>query len=340
MNKNCIVESKKFGAIDGQDVYLFRLANTKGTSVEVISYGATIKSINVLDEQGTIVNIVLGYDSLEEYVSDTNYLGATIGRCANRISNASFVMDGETYLLDKNDGLNCNHGGYSGFHQKIFDHRIEDEKLILGAKSPDGEGGFPGNVVLTVTYQLTERDELVIDYHVSSDKKTPVNITNHAYFNLSGEKTIEGHLVKIEADRIVESDDDFLPTGAIVDVEKNEAFDFREFRKIGDQLKLKSEKIRGYNSYFIAREKGSTLKKLATLKSVANNRGVELFSTMPGVMMYTGDYLSGPHEPFSGVSLEAHYYPDTPNWAHFPVGVYAEGADWNETIVYRFSGSV
>lgn len=336
MKKRFSVDSEKFGLIDGQDVYLFKLTNIYGTCVEIISYGAIIKSINVSDATGLRKNIILGYDSIEEYLSDKNYLGATIGRCANRISNASFEIDGETYFLDKNDGLNCNHGGYSGFNTKLFDYIIEDEKLVLIVHSPDGEGGFPGNVNLRVTYQLSETNELLINYHVATDRKTPINITNHAYFNLSGESTILNHLLKIESDLIIETDDDFLPTGSKIAIKKNTAFDFSEFRNIGDNMVLKKEKISGYNTYFISNKYKKGLKRLATLKSNATKIYLEVLSTMPGIMLYTGDYLSGSFTPFSGVSLEAHYYPDFPNWSNFPQAGYAQNDNWHETIVYKF----
>lgn len=336
MKKKCRIDSERFGLIDGQDVYLFKLTNICGTCVEIISYGAIIKSIIVPGATGQGENIILGYDSLEEYLADKNYLGATIGRCANRISNASFKIDGETYFLDKNDGLNCNHGGYSGFNTKLFDYWFEDEKLILVAHSPEGEGGFPGNVKLRVTYQLTDKNELLIDYHVATDRKTPINITNHAYFNLSGESTILNHLLKIESDLILETDGDFLPTGSNIEIKKNTALDFSEFRIIGENMALKKEKKSGYNTYFISNNYEKKLKKLATLKSNATETYLEVLSTMPGIMLYTGDYLSGSYTPFSGVSLEAHYYPDFPNWRNFPQAGYAQNDNWNETIVYKF----
>ncbi len=331
----CKIESEEFGVIDGKLAYLFRLINKRGVFVEIISYGAIIKSMNLPQEDGVCGNIILGYDRLEEYVSDKNCLGATIGRYANRISNASFMMDGASYLLDKNDGLNCNHGGFSGFHKKIFDHKIEDEKLVLSVDSVDGEGGFPGNITLTVTYQLTDQNELFIGYHASTDRKTPVNITNHAYFNLSGDETIWDHQLKIESDRMLESNDNFIPTGTYIDIKNNPGFDFREFKTIRENMSLKKEKIEGYNSYFISKNKEKSLKRLAILKNDNGNRSVEVFSTMPGIMIYTGDYLSGLHPPFSGICLEAHYYPDTPNRPHFPQDVYAEGDIWSETIMYR-----
>ncbi|MEN6324399.1 MAG: aldose epimerase family protein [Proteiniphilum sp.] len=329
------IESEEFGRVGAQIVYLFRLVNDLGTNIEIISYGATIKSINRPDGKGKIQNIVLGYETLEDYLSDNNYIGATIGRYANRISNASFSIDGKTCFLDKNDGNNCNHGGFCGFNKKLFSHKIEKDKLVLFVESADGEGGFPGNMMLTITCQLTDKNELFVDYDVSADKKTPVNITNHSYFNLSGEKTILNHQLKIESDSVLEFDDHFLPTGNVIDVSKNPGFDFRQFKEIAKNMNLKREKIIGYNSYFIAREEKEVLKKLVTLRSEKSGSGVEVFSTMPGIMIYTGDFLSGVHLPFSGIGLEAHYYPDSPNRHHFPQKFCECDRNWKETIMYR-----
>jgi len=322
----CKIETEEFGTIDGQAVYLFRLVNNRGTSVEIISYGATIKSIYITDEKEIIKNILLGYDTLEDYLSDNNYIGATIGRYANRISNASFSIDGKTYFLDKNDGNNCNHGGFCGFNKKLFSHKIEKDKLVLFVESADGEAGFPGNMFMTVSYSLSEENELKIDYTVTADRTTPVNITNHSYFNLSGEKDILKHQLKIESDSYLESDKQFLPTGRILRMEDNPGLDFRSFSEIG----------KNYNSYFIAREKNDKLKKLATLRGVRSGVSLEVYSTMPGIMIYTGDYLSGNHLPFSGISLEAHGFPDSPNRPEFPQSVATPHKAWQETIVYRF----
>ena len=330
------IESEKFGEIDGQVVHLFRLINNRGCYIEIISYGATIKSINVLGENSEMGNIILGYETLEGYLSNTHYLGATIGRFANRISNASFVMDDNHYFLNKNDGNNCNHGGFTGFDKKVFECQINEGKLSMVVKSSHGEAGFPGNITLTIIYQLTDENELFIDYHVLTDRKTPVNITNHAYFNLSGEENILNHQLKVEADTFIEANVDFLPTGKCLKMENNPCFDFRVFKEIGMMMQLKQEKIGGYNSYFIAREKSKELKKLAILKSEKKNRSVEVYSTMPGIMIYTGDFLSGVHTPFSGISLEAQYYPDSPNQPLFPQDYFAFENYWKETILYRF----
>lgn len=330
-----IIESDIKGNREGRPVRHFKLVNREGLCVEIINYGALIKSISLPEKDGVSENIVLGYDRIGDYFSDTHYLGATIGRYANRISDASFRMGAQLYRLDKNDGENCNHGGFSGFHAKLYDCSIEGNKLILRAESTDDEGGFPGNVVLSVSYHLSDENELQMDYHLSTDKRTPVNITNHTYFNLSGEETILRHQLQIASDELLETNENFLPTGRILKIDDNPGFDFREFREIGMMMQMKQEKIRGYNSYFIARDKSRRLKKLVTLKTEKSHRSVTVFSTMPGIMLYTGDYLSGDHVPFSGVSLEAHYFPDTPNQPTFPRGIYAEGNNWEETIVYH-----
>ena len=319
----------------GRAVRLFKLVNRKGLSVEIINYGAVIKSICLPESNGVPENIVLGYERIEDYFSDTHYLGATIGRFANRISNASFRIGSKQYMLDKNDGENCNHGGFSGFNTKLFDCYKEGDKLILRAESFDGEGGFPGNVVLTVSYHLSDENELQMGYHLSTDKRTPVNITNHTYFNLSGEETILRHQLQIESDEFLETDENFLPTGRILKIDDNPAFDFREYREIRKMMQMKQEQIRGYNSYFIARNKNRGLKRLATLKSEKSQRSVTVFSTMPGIMIYSGDFLNGIHAPFSGISLEAHFFPDTPNRPEFSQKIFPRDSIWSETIVYR-----
>ncbi len=204
------------------------------------------------------------------------------------------------------------------------------------AESPDGEAGFPGNIILTVSYSLSEDNELIMDYIVTADQKTPVNITNHAYFNLSGEKDILRHHLKIESDSFLESDEQFLPTGRKLRTEGNSGFDFQLFSEIGKNSLLKNEKIKGYNTYFIAREKTDKLKKLATLRSERTGVSLEVHSTMPGIMIYTGDYLSGGHQPFSGISLEAHGFPDSVNIPTFPQSFVSREKMWRETIMYRF----
>jgi len=329
------IEAEKTFTEGEKDIYLFHMVNGRGVCVEIMNYGATIVSIGI-PVNGIFKKIVLGYEKIEDYFSDNAYLGATIGRFANRISGAVFRMDGKIYQLDKNDDEHCNHGGFGGFHKKIFDFEILDNKLVMYAESPDGEAGFPGNVILTVSYSLSENNELIMDYTVTADRKTPVNITNHAYFNLSGEKDILGHQLKIESDTYLESDAQFLPTGRKLRIEENPGFDFRLFAEIGKNSLLKNEKMKGYNTYFIAREETSKLKKLATLCDERSGVSLEVHSTMPGIMIYTGDYLSGGHQPFSGISLEAHGFPDSPNRPEFPQSVVTPGRLWQETIIYHF----
>lgn len=328
--------SKKTGLFKNKEILLYKLTNKNGVTVEVINYGATLISFSIPDYNEVLRNVLLRYENIEDYFSDSNYLGATIGRFANRISNASFIMDEQSYTLDRNDEKNCNHGGFSGFNQKIFKSKIEDNKVVMLAESYDGEGGFPGNVQLTVSYSLSDKDELCIDYSVSTDKKTPINITNHAYFNLSNENDILNHQLKVESNSYLQTDNDFVPTGVHKYIDRSPGFDFRKFTKFNSNMQLKNEKIKGYNTCYIVDERNNNIKKLATLKSDIFNIGIEVYSTMPGVMIYTGDYLSGTHQPFSGVSLEAQYFPDSPNNLNFPESIAYPHKDWKERIIYRF----
>lgn len=330
------IEIEKKCLYKGTPIYLFRLINRNGLVVELINLGATIKSIYLPCSRAEQYDIVLGHDKVENYFLDDNYLGVTIGRFANRISGATFIMDEQTYQLDKNDGDNCNHGGFSGFNRKIFESYINSDEVSMRAISFDGEGGFPGNMELIVTYHLTDENELCICYSITSDRKTPANFTNHAYFNLSREESILNHQLKIEADQFLQSDDHFLPTGRVLDVNNYPGCDFREFRKISDNMQLKKEKITGYNHYFIGRTNKKEFSRIATLSSKDQGLGLEIYTTMPGIMIYTGDYLSGKYRSFSGISMEAHHYPDFLNKLEFPQNIFIGGdTTQKEYITYR-----
>lgn len=329
------IEIEKKCLYRGIPICLFRLMNRNGLVVELLNLGATLKSIYLPRSRAGQHNIVLGYDRIENYFVDSNYMGATIGRFANRISGATFIMDGQTYLLDKNDGDNCNHGGFSGFNRKIFESHINNDEVIMRAISFDGEGGFPGNMELIVTYRLTDENELCICYSIRTDRKTPANFTNHAYFNLSKGESILNHQLKIEAGQFLQSDDYFLPTGRVLDVDNYPAFDFRDFRKIGENMQCKNEKITGYNHYFIEKNNKKELNKIATLRCKDQGLSLEVHTTMPGIMIYTGDYLSGAYHSFSGISMEAHHYPDSLNKLEFPQNIFIDDVNRKEFITYR-----
>ncbi len=325
--------------LDGKEVFLFRLTNSCGAYIEITNYGATLVSTVIPDCQGKLENRILGYKNLEAYFTDKYYIGATIGRVANRVSNAEFTIDDITYYLDKNDGENSNHGGFSGLNKKIFCYEILDDKVIFSTVSPDGEGGFPGNLEISVSYSFTDDNEVIIDYEASSDKLTPVSLTNHSYFNLSGKRSdATNHFLKVFAEEYLEFDENFLPTGEILALEGSEAFDFRKFQQISNKMPLKNEpNIKGYNTYFIANDNStSNLKCVAELKEETSRILLEIKTTMPGVQFYTGDYLDDEFLPFEGVALEAQYFTDFVNRKNFLGSFIGKGEIWKEQIIYHF----
>ena len=314
----------------------FHIQNTSGAYAEVTNYGASLVSLVVPDKHGTLENIILNYPKPEDYLSDKFYLGSTVGRFANRIANAQFSLDGTVFQLDKNDGNNSNHGGFSGFHSRLFDCREEDNRIVFTYLSKDGEGGFPGNLRLTVAYSFSEDNELRIEYRAICDKSTPFNPTNHAYFNLSAQRgNILNHELKVYADQYLETNDEFLPTGNILPL-AGSAFDFREYTPFSQLMPLKKEVLPGYNAYFISRSEDD-LKHLASIKDSDSGRQLEVYSSMPGIQVYTGDYLFEPFYPFAGVALEAQFYPDAPNQKQFPSCTLLPNKEVNHVILLKYS---
>lgn len=317
-----------------QEVVLFRISNSSGAYIEITNIGASIVSIIMPDKNGILTNIVLHYNDLKDYLTDSYYLGSTIGRFSNRISDARFYLNGKIYNLDKNDGDNSNHGGFSGFNKKIFDYKVDQNNVTFYIESLDGEGGFSGNLKLWITYTFTDENEVKIEYKAISDRETPVNFTNHTYFNLSGDKRrILECLVKVNAEKYLETNDEFLPTGKILDT-KNTAFDFRDYKKIKEMCLLKKDNLEGYNTYFI--KNNSKDKILASLKDSTSGRILDVYSSMPGVLFYTGDFLSGKFISFQGLCFEPQYYPDGMNHPHFETNILKPDEEKTDTIVYKF----
>jgi aldose 1-epimerase len=315
---------------------LIRMTNDSGACVEIINYGATVVSVFVPDRNGIPGNVVLGYEDFNQYMQNSPLLGATVGRVANRITGARFTLNGVTYNLDKNDGRNSIHGGINGFHKKIFDYHIENESLILSATSRDGEGGFPGNLNFSVKYAFSNDNELTIEYTASSDKITPVNFTNHSYFNLSGKKTVvTDDELKVNATRYAESDNEFLPTGRILPLAET-AFDFREYTRISDRMTMKNDNLKGYNAYFFKNKNLGANVPLASFRNIASGRVMDTYTSMPGVLIYTGDFLSGTFSPFEGVCFEAQYPPDAVNHPHFSQNILHPGEMKKDFIKYHF----
>lgn len=320
-----------FGVCDGKEIFKFKLTNVHGNYVELLNYGAIVKSIVVQDKNGNKENVVLGFPTLEGYLKDTSYIGATVGRFANRIHNAEFSIGNKTFHLDKNDGNNNNHSGSAGFNSKVFDFIIKDNSVIFTLESKDGEGGFPGNVSTKVIYNWTDQNELKIEFLAVADEPTPLNFTNHSYFNLSAcAEKIHDHYLNIQADKILESTEDYIPTGRIIPADD---YSFVNY-KLGDVMKNS-----GLNTYYILERD-----KVCELFDEKSGRIMRVFTSYPGVQLYTGDYLNsetiGEHskhyEAFDGLCLECQYYPDSPNHAHFPNTIFDAGQVYNETITYAF----
>lgn len=328
-----------WGKYQEKAVYLFRIANTDGTFVELTNYGASIVSIHVPDCKGELGNVVLGFPSLKAYLQDRSYIGATIGRFANRIKGAEVELDGKRYVLEDNDHGNSNHGGRSGFHAKVFDFEVGEDQLVFHLYSPDGEGGYPGNLKLSVSYSWNEVHELHIHYAATTDQKTIANFTNHAYFNLSAEThSILDHALRIEAQEMLEMSADYIPTGKIVPV--SHAVFSQD--KIRDKMTVRGNAISGLNNYYVLDKKAG--KPDAVLMDAFSGRMMEIFTSYPGLLLYTGDYLyshvlghhSKNYKPFDGLCLECQYFPDSPRHPHFPSTMLEVGQVYEEYIIFKY----
>lgn len=319
---------------------MFTLKNADGAFVELTNYGATIVSVMVPNRDGKSEHVVAGFDEPEGYLADNCYIGSTVGRFANRIGNAAFKLNGKQYYLEANDNANSNHGGTSGYNLRVFDYKIEDDKLIFMLHSPDGDGGFPGNLELTVTYQWTENNQLKITYLAETDQLTIANFTNHAYFNLSGkESSMTDHQLTIYAGHVLETDKEYIPTGKVIPVGK------RAFS--GDRIgnKIKENNGKGFNNYYILNNQDDNTRLAAVLDDANSGRRLNVYTTYPGLMFYTGDFLESIHpghlgksyKPFDGLCLECQLYPDAPNHDLFPSTFLKPGEQYREEIIYEFT---
>lgn len=321
----------------GSALSVVRIVNSSGASVEILNLGATVKSLFVPDRGGILRNVVLGYDKIDDYLTNSHYLGSTIGRYANRISGSSFTLHGTAYRLQSNDTPNSNHGGNDGFHTRLFDIvRIAEEGNTVRMRylSPDGEAGFPGRVALEVEYGWSDDNELTIRYTACvSGSPTPLNITNHAYFNLSGDHASDATraALTIYGGSILETTDAFIPTGRIVDIRKT-PFDFTAPHPIADRIgHIGRRSLKGYNDYYIL-DDGQTL--AAELHDPGSGISLHMRTDYPGVLFYSGDYLP---RPYSGVCLEGQLYIDAPNRPEFPTAILHPGAAYDHTLKYRFT---
>lgn len=333
------------------DVYV--LTNKNGMEVSISTYGGAVVSIKVPDRNGKIGDVVLGYDSVEGYINDKANLGVLVGRYANRIGHAQFSLDGKTYTLAKNNGENSLHGGVKGFGKVLWKAREastkDEQRLELWYLSKDGEEGFPGNLEVRVVYTLTDANALQIAYSATTDKTTVVNLTNHSYFNLAGPGSgdILGHVLTIEADKFTPVDSGLIPTGELRDV-TGTPFDFRKATAIGARIEQNDEQLRlggGYDHNFVLQRKGKGVLSLAArVAEPTTGRVLEVWTTEPGIQLYTGNFLDGfqgkggaRYPKRSAFCLETQHFPDSPNQPKFPSVVLEPGGRYQTTTVYKFA---
>jgi aldose 1-epimerase len=346
-----------WGSVDGQPVDLYTLTNSNDMTVTITNYGGIIQSIWVPDRRGRQANVALGFDNVDDYVAGSPYFGCITGRYANRIAEGRFTLDGQEYQLATNDGPNHLHGGDVGFDKRVWDATpIEGDDdgvgLELTYTSPDGEEGYPGTLETTVTYTLTDDNEIQVDYHATTDAPTVVNLTNHTYFNLAGEGsgTIEDHRLTLNADHYTPVDETLIPTGEIAPVEDT-PFDFTSPTAIGDRIRGGHEQIvigRGYDHNFVLNREDPEDEEMILAARVAepsSGRVLEISTTEPGIQFYSGNFLDGTlvgtggnvYRQGDAFALETQHYPDSPNQPNFPSTVLRPGAEYETTTVFAFS---
>lgn len=348
--------SKPFGLLpDKSLVSLYTLSNKNGLKTDIIDYGGIIVSLLVPDKNGVFNDIVLGYDNIDDYIDRSPFFGALVGRHANRIEDAEFIIDDVKYLLDKNDGKNHIHGGIKGFDKRIWDSKIitnnGEEALELSLFSPDGDQGYPGNLEVRVIYRLNDFNELEIDYYGACDKNTVLNLTNHSYFNLSGHDSgsIINHQLKIEADFYTPINSESLPIGEIHSV-KDTPFDFTELKTINEALSSYPNDLQlkygtGYDHNFVIRNYDGGLNESCQAYDSKSGRLMTCFTTMPGVQLYTGNHLKGSgmgknhvvYDDRHGFCFETQYFPNSMKHRHFPSPILTAGTTYHHKTVYKFS---
>ena len=335
-----------WGKADGQDVNLYTLTNKNGVQVKISNYGATVTSWTSADKNGKISSIVLGFDSLAGYLAQPPYFGAVVGRYGNRIAKGSFALNGTTYQLATNNGPNHLHGGVKGFDKVVWNANVLSDSiptLLLTYVSKDGEEGYPGTLKVIVKYTLTADDELAIDYSAETDKATPVNLTNHSYFNLSGDvnNSILDHVLEIKAANYTPVDTTLITTGEIKPV-SGTPFDFLTAQKIGSRI---AQVPGGYDHNWVLDRKGDSTSLLlaASLTDSISGRTLEVYTTEPGLQFYTGNFLDGTFKAANGtpinknaaLCLETQHYPDSPNKPNFPSTILQPGQQYHTVTKYK-----
>ncbi len=328
---------------DGRPVQRFTLTNAHGLVARILDYGAVLTELHTPDQHGNIEDIVLGFSDLEPYLWNPHYLGATVGRVANRIARGVFTLGGHQYNLACNNGPNHLHGGNHGFHQALWQaQRVDPSTLRLTHQSPDGDEGYPGRVDIALTMQLTEDNALRLDYTAETDQPTPVNLTNHSYFNLAGQGTVLDHELVIYATAYTPTDATLIPTGELRPV-AGTPLDFTRPIAIGRQMRALARTPPGYDDNFVVARDGPGLVLAAEATHAGTGRRLEAWTTEAGLQLYTGNYLDGlvgkggvRYERHAGFTLEAQGFPDAVNHSSFPDIIVRPGTPYRQTTVFRF----
>ena len=343
-------ERKVFGIMpDGKKVECVHLKSGKGMELEAMTYGCRIRRLLTRDAYGNFSDVVLGFDTLKEYYETVNFQGAVVGRYGNRIGNAQFELDGETYTLTKNDGRNTLHGGPGGFYNVVWDIAKVDEgeepSVTFTYLSKDGEEGYPGNLQVSVTYTLTSKEELKIEYEAVSDKKTPFNMTNHSYFNLSGDLSTDilDHELCLDAYGYTQGSEDLIPNGKILPLDGT-PFDFRKAKGIGQNMDCQEPSIKscgGYDHTYALNGEG--LRKIGYLYCVKSGRAMSILTDLPSIQLYTDNdegnavYKNGiKSRAHQSVCLETQMFPDSPNRPEFPSTILLPGKPHKTVTIYQF----
>lgn len=339
---------------NGKAIDLYTLENSQGMKVQITNYGGKVVSILVPDRNGELGDVSLGYETASEYLNGIASLGATMGRYANRIANAQFTLNDSTYYLDKNNGENSIHGGDEGFRYQVWDARkIDDQTLELSYFSEDGEGGYPGNLTVNVIYKVTEENELKLEYSARTDKPTVINLTNHTFFNLAGEGkgSVLNHTLYVNANQYTPVNSVAIPTGELRDV-TGTPFDFTTPTRIGARIDEDNEQLKfvgGYDHNFVLNKDPDELALAARLSEPTTGRVMEVYTTEPGLQVYTANSLTGEgnqigkgghaYGPRSAICLETQHFPDAPHHPNFPSTVLVPGEEYRSTTIYKFSVS-
>ncbi|MDA0661056.1 MAG: galactose mutarotase [Planctomycetota bacterium] len=343
------MKTETFGqSKSGSAVTLFTCTNTNGLVLKLIDYGAIVVAMETPDRSGNLMNINFGFPTLEGYLQRHPYFGATVGRFCNRIAGGKFTLEGKTYQLATNNGPNHLHGGVQGFDAKMWKGEPIETSHSVGVRftlsSPDGDEGYPGHVTAVATYQLNNANELTVDLEATTDKATPINLTNHNYWNLAGvgHGNILDHVLTLAADKYLPVDSTSIPTGELADV-AGTPMDFREPHIIGARIAQTGGNPRGYDHCYVIRGAANNQLKLAAhVKHPGTGRVLEIHTTQPGVQFYSGNYLdgqpaSGGFEKHGGFCLETQHFPDSPNRPEFPTTILKPGEKFRQTTVHKFS---